>query len=362
MRDKNLDILRGLGMIFVVMGHCGFPFTSYLYTFHVPLFFILSGYLYTYNPKNKILSVIRKKIFRLYTPLVLMFIFLIITHNFFVQIDILCTDNSLGNLPKNGFIPVKGLYGFKDILIEITKAIFMIGGGQLSGALWFLRTMMFSSLLLEIQFRLIHRIKKNGNLSIYVTGINIILFIIGVILSRHKIHLPYSFELVATTMIFFSIGIHFKDFIQKIFSISQLFRMLIVINGFIIILIITPFDVVDISRNYFSNPMLMLAGASLGFLVIYLVSIGISNTKLANLIIYIGNNTVCIMCWHFLAFKIVNLILILKYNYPHIYLAKYPVIDGRYWMWYTIIGVGLPLILCYFYNKMRYKLWNAKNK
>lgn len=39
-----LNILKGIGILFVVMGHCISPFTPYVYMFHMSLFFFVSGY------------------------------------------------------------------------------------------------------------------------------------------------------------------------------------------------------------------------------------------------------------------------------------------------------------------------------
>lgn len=46
-----IDCLRGLGLILVVIGHMAMPrwIVTYIYGFHMPLFFFLSGYLYKYN-------------------------------------------------------------------------------------------------------------------------------------------------------------------------------------------------------------------------------------------------------------------------------------------------------------------------
>ena len=55
MRITKIDSLRGLGILIVVMGHIdptpvGNSLIAYFYTFNVPLFFIVSGYLI--NSKN----------------------------------------------------------------------------------------------------------------------------------------------------------------------------------------------------------------------------------------------------------------------------------------------------------------------
>lgn len=44
-RDTTVDILRGFGMLLVVIGHVYTgPWGHYIYSFHMPLFFFLSGY------------------------------------------------------------------------------------------------------------------------------------------------------------------------------------------------------------------------------------------------------------------------------------------------------------------------------
>ncbi len=48
-RLDYIDALRGFGIILVVLGHLHFGHNmlhQYIYAFHMPLFFLVSGYLY----------------------------------------------------------------------------------------------------------------------------------------------------------------------------------------------------------------------------------------------------------------------------------------------------------------------------
>ena len=47
-RLKWADIAKGIGIVLVVWGHSSLPFEfrKWVYSFHMPLFFILSGYFY----------------------------------------------------------------------------------------------------------------------------------------------------------------------------------------------------------------------------------------------------------------------------------------------------------------------------
>ncbi|SFT77339.1 Fucose 4-O-acetylase [Selenomonas sp. GACV-9] len=47
-RIEYIDIFRGIGIVFMVMGHIGFgvPFNKFIYAFHMPMFFFISGMFY----------------------------------------------------------------------------------------------------------------------------------------------------------------------------------------------------------------------------------------------------------------------------------------------------------------------------
>ena len=47
-RIEWIDLAKGLAMILIIAGHAGHdPVDRFLYTFHVPVFFLISGYFIT---------------------------------------------------------------------------------------------------------------------------------------------------------------------------------------------------------------------------------------------------------------------------------------------------------------------------
>lgn len=64
-----------------------------------------------------------------------------------------------------------------------------------------------------------------------------------------------------------------------------------------------------------------------------------------NILIYVGNNTLTVLTWHFLCFKIVSLIIIQLYNLPIEQLACFPIIPeyASWWLIYFVVGAGVPL-------------------
>lgn len=50
-RDVTFDVLKGIAIILVIVGHCEFgPFRAFIYSFHMPLFFFVAGYFLKKRP------------------------------------------------------------------------------------------------------------------------------------------------------------------------------------------------------------------------------------------------------------------------------------------------------------------------
>lgn len=54
-RDDSFDVFRGIGILLMVMGHIGFGevFDKYIHTFHMPIFFFVSGYFFSMKESFK---------------------------------------------------------------------------------------------------------------------------------------------------------------------------------------------------------------------------------------------------------------------------------------------------------------------
>ncbi|MBO6252009.1 MAG: acyltransferase family protein [Muribaculaceae bacterium] len=54
-RLREFDLLKGIGILLVILGHIHIPsdlFCSLIYGVHMPLFFFVSGLLYIFSSKN----------------------------------------------------------------------------------------------------------------------------------------------------------------------------------------------------------------------------------------------------------------------------------------------------------------------
>ncbi|MBQ9632326.1 MAG: acyltransferase family protein, partial [Lachnospiraceae bacterium] len=79
-RSHEIDILKAVGIICMVAGHSGAPFSHFIYLFHMAIFFIASGFFFKDRDSNdlhSLISAIKRKLRQLWLPFVLW-------HTFFV--------------------------------------------------------------------------------------------------------------------------------------------------------------------------------------------------------------------------------------------------------------------------------------
>lgn len=105
------------------------------------------------------------------------------------------------------------------------------------------------------------------------------------------------------------------------------------------------------SMVMFSSNLVLpyIFSACAGILMVFATSRLIVRSKtLRNLMVYIGDNTLTILTWHFISFKLVSLLLICSISLPFERLAEFPVIESLayqgWWIAYLLIGVAIPLI------------------
>ena len=70
-RGNAIDIIKGVGILAVVIGHSGCPakLRTVIYMVHMPLFFLASGYLLQEERLHDTVRFVRGKIKSLYVPL-----------------------------------------------------------------------------------------------------------------------------------------------------------------------------------------------------------------------------------------------------------------------------------------------------
>lgn len=330
MRDGAISIAKAIAIILMVIGHSACPsfLHDLIYQFHIPLFFFFSGYCF----KDKYLSDFRtyavRRVTGIYVPYVKYAVLFLLFHNVFYELNI-----------YNGIYGYQGvassLYSLPDFsarLFKITTA--MAGEEQLLGGYWFMKILFLTSFVGYFFYRFLKGLKSQlaGLLVLY-------LFVLFLAKSDSLSAFWYSVSLTCFATIFFVAGK-----MAASYKVPQnIWFTLVCAVGVTALSIINP-----AGFTTKENIMLYAIGALFGILAVKNISVYIQKVPGINsMMTFIGNNTLSILTWHFLSFKLVSLLIIKIYDLPIELLASFPVIaeyssDG-WWVAYSIVGVVLPL-------------------
>lgn len=295
-REVEWDVLKGILMICVITGHLDVSeyVRTYIYSFHMPLFFLISGYFYhpvvneDYIPKSssrtntffkRLRRVISKKTYALLYPYLTMLIL-----NYLAWIILY--------RPQNILSPI--------IHIFWTNTV---DGLPIAGALWFLTALFF----VFIFALFLDYIKTDGWLII-----SIVMFaIIGSVLNLLSFRLPLALDCAFEGTAFFELGYYIKKKGLMTTFIHKLSKQWIVVISCICLLISLPLIFLNGTVNFrdlefaclpitWINVVLSLI-TYMGFSVILTEGMSKFACFVSRELQFIGRNTMVFMGFHQLA-------------------------------------------------------------
>lgn len=315
-----MDIAKGIGICLVILGHNENPLTNYIYSFHMPLFFLLAGIFH--SSKSEYSIFLKNKTKALLVPY---FSFSIILFLFWMVIGRKFGEATIKNTPIS-----HSLFG-----ILIGRSIDGISSTEWGPSLWFLPCIFLTANL----FYFIGKLSKK-----YIVLINILFIGLNIILSRVlTIDLPWSLPIVSIALPFYSFGYLFKDKIQekKIDSKYLLGTLLLFILS---VLTHKTNGKIEMSENEYNNILLfLLAGVSGSLFLINIVKL-IPSEKF-KWMSFLGVNTLILLAFHAKAMTIIKLIWVL--------ILKQELVEGTLPLsiFYSLIQVLLLLPLIVIINR-----------
>ena len=328
MKNDTISIAKAIGIILMLVGHAGCPqaLNSFIYQFHMPLFFFFSGYCF----KDKYLSDFRsfaaKRIKGIYVPFVKYALLFLVLHNVFFYLNIYN-----GVYGYNG--GVSSLYNWHDVIKRVVKiTTSMSYEEQLLGGYWFLRVLFYTSFMGYAFFRLLRK-ETSQIIGLILLYLSVLLFSLPESLSSFW----QTISLSCLATIFFIVGK--KLSVYKL--ATKVWFAMACLGGVLFFSRINP---VGMTTREPISLTLYILGALLGILMTKNVSSYVSRVSwLSRLLVYVGNNTLPILTWHFLSFKLVSLLMIKVYGLPINMLACFPVIpelaNSSWWLAYAMVGL-----------------------
>ena len=349
-RDIAIDVIKGLGIFCMVSGHCGAPYTHFIYLFHMAIFFIASGYCYKdkySDDTSNFWEFTKRKFKTLWFPYVLWTVIFTLLNNFFININVYTNNKELLNLVSGQYIGVKEFLTFKAMLINIIKAILLHGGTEIGGAFWFLATLMQISILYcLIAWILKHFLNKKRIL--FIQGIiSAILLLLGFTCSIKGLSI-FGIEKVLSYYCLFYIGYIFKQFNISNKERNIKLHIVILVACMAILLVLNQIGSIGLADNHYINPIFFIIASCAGWQFLYEIALLLIKVNILKKIwVTIGQNTLSVVILHFLCFKIISYIQVIIMNKPHFLVAAFPVLysDGLWWIAYLVIGLVIPISL-----------------
>lgn len=340
-RDISISIAKGIGICLMVVGHAKMPYiVDFIYMFHMPLFFVLSGYCFKEKYLNDFRQFTLRRINGLYFPFLKWGLFFLILHNVLFNLNIY---NDQYGYAGN----VSHLYSLNEFIRHgvIGCGLFLYSE-QILGGYWFLVQLFWASL---IGFGVIYLIRRP------IIGATILLVICFLIKYLINQTIPYTGigSITILSASFFTYGYALRKMELKI-------NYPIIVGCFLIVVVGSFLWNTTMQDFTYKQTFFYALTAILGAVMIVGISKVISEKFVGDLkhikkfLIIAGDNSLIILTWHFLSFKLVSLLVILIEGHPIEMLAMFPVIDNVnivYTILYVIVGIGVPLISFALYER-----------
>lgn len=374
-RMDIMDVVKGILIILVVLGHTNTPLTKWIYSFHMAAFFAISGFFwnskYAENFKN-IVVFIKKRVQRIYIPFVSVNVIFIILNNLLISIGFYTTDPHFAELTANWPVSQLGsLYSIREILVNCAKSFLLIGGhAPIVGVSWYLATLFIISiihLLLEVVMR-----KRTVNQKAIVYAVVLIVCLIGSAFTTEIIKGISGGWIICRILPAYSaflMGYLVKAILPMLEArLSRISKPIKLAAAAIpaavgLIYVILEPGMVELSKGIIVNPLYFILGLLQGMFITVILATFLMRTKLGDVVKYLGRKSMSIMLFHVLSFKAVNALLILIYKLDPVYMASRPVIYDlpSYWsILYLLIGIAIPVGVDLIIDRI--KLRHIKNR
>ena len=284
MKKKNnrimfVDIARGIAILLMIAGHVletGIK-RSIIFSFHMPLFIIISGYFYK---ERSLKEEIKNSLVHLIIPATIIMLLLI----------------NIRNIP---------LVGFSKSIVDSLKTIVVCWSHQSKitygfegvSVLWFI----YMIVLVKIIFMLIRKISKDNELMCF--GFVLIVSYIGYIIGISGYWLPWSVDVSFACMVFYYFGYLIKKY--------NLLNSILTNNTLIIALIFIwiigiRYNCIEIAVRSYPNGLWSYITAICGSLVILKLSSFIEkkSNNISKFLAWCGSNSLYILMAHYIEISI----------------------------------------------------------
>lgn len=289
-RLRYLDIARGVGLLLVIISHsCGL--SSYLINYYIPLFFVVSGYIYKEGRGYG--ENVGHKAKRLLIPY---FGYSAVLLAFYAA-----TGRTLKETGESAFGILYSRYCLYDTtMYQDNVYLFTVA----NGAMWYLTAFFAASLVYHLVIDRCLADKK------FMAGCVAVLVAVTMVLAELPVLLPWSLDLACVGALFMIVGtvLGRAEFFEQKWNLPLLAGTAAV---YLVLSTVNPGINMSI-REYgtygrWSVPFFILVGISGSMLCIWFGKL-IQNNIAGRVMAYIGQNTIILLAFHIFGLEVFEMI------------------------------------------------------
>jgi fucose 4-O-acetylase-like acetyltransferase len=307
--------MKGIAILLMVLGHSlpnstiGDYMRGFIYSFHMPLFFLISGYFYR---KRSVFDQIKKDFYGLILPYMI-FCFLLMFYGLFQDL--------YGNIT----FPHETIKWFKISFYGSYNPNVQLGNWI--GPIWFLLGLFWCKTV----FNFLYSENENKNIVLFV--------FLPIIISYLFKYLYITLYVLQglTSIIFYHIGY----LARKNNLLNKKYSELTVLLLFIIWIYCIFFSRIDMQSSHYDNFIINVIGAVSGTYFVYLSIkyIEIKISLIMRILIYFGKYSLIVLCFHSLDYTINPFVKIINEIQ-----SLLPITQGHFYRYF----IGLRLIYVFF--------------
>lgn len=266
-RDKTIDVAKGFAIILMVVGHCDdLPrvLFRFIFSFHMPLFFLFSGYFFKEKDTASVALNGLKTLVKPYVVTTLVCAFFLLCFSMYDAVE----RRLIGS-----FV---GCVGSGVALIEFSKLQ--------AGPIWFLLALFWCKLFFNWIFKLSSK---------YFLQISLFCGVLFWLIGRYVINVPLCVCAGGSALIFYSIGYALK--LRGLDRISHRLFICFIWGGAIML------SYLNMAQYIYSFFPISIFGAVAGCLSVYYGARRVKG-RIADSLIFVGRHTLIILCCHTFAF------------------------------------------------------------
>ncbi len=318
------------------------------------VFFIASGFFYKESSSESIQSVsgfVFNKFCKNWIPFFVWNAIFVLLHNVLANTSIIPPGVIVSS------IPAPEIYSVREIMIRIIKGALFSYQEPLIGGFWFFKILFLISCsycIVDYLLRKMHFTRYQNRIVVQLAVSALFLFF-GYTCSKKHLDL-HGLEFIGSYYCLYYFGILFHNVRDRFKGFRWYVWIIILLVSFGILCWLYPRGRIGYNRNDYTSPQYLLACAISGWIMVCSASVLLNKVPvIRNLLINVGKRTIFVLILHIPVLKIVEIVEAYLYGNPVICLTTGASLRGGAvsLVIYTIIGVGVPVILGTIYQRIK---------